>query len=148
MYRHGDVSRINEWIEGVTGKAWFAIDYGKMFSFTAMGGFERIWGPTREFEVTPAEYFASFEGDWLLGGSIRIAHSINYRSDARWNLRSSNPMVIKGDWYWNATFEQQFPKYGLYLTGSLLHVLADEALQAPNGSYDRLRFICTVRKTF
>ena len=148
LYRHGDVSRINEWIEGVTGKAWFAIDYGKMFSFTAMGGFERIWGPTREFEVTPAEYFASFEGDWLLGGSIRIAHSINYRSDARWNLRSSNPMVIKGDWYWNATFEQQFPKYGLFLTGSLLHVLADEALQAPNGSYDRLRFICTVRKTF
>ena len=148
VYRLGNVSRIDEWIWGFTGKAWAAIDYGKMFSFTAMGGFEHIWGPSREFEVLPVEYFAAFEGDWLLNGSLRISHSIRYRSDARWNLRSSNPMIVKGDWYWDATFEQQFPKQGIYLTGTLLHVLADEVVQTPNGGYDRLRFVCTLKKTF
>ena len=60
----------------------------------------------------------------------------------------SAPMVVKGDWYWDATFEQMFPKQGLYLTGTLLHVLADEVIQTPNGSEDRLRFVCTVKKTF
>ena len=148
VYRHGDVSRIHEWIWGFTGKAWAAIDYGKMFSFTALGGFEHIWGPSREFEVSPTEFFAAFEGDWLLNGSFRISHSLRYRSDARWNLRSPDPMVVKGDWYWDASFEQQFPRQGIYLTGTLLHVLSDDAIQTPNGSYDRLRFICTVKKTF
>ena len=148
VYRHGDVARIKEWIQGLSGEVWLGLDYGKMFSFTALGGYEHIWGPSREFEVSPVEYYAAFEGDWLLNGSFRIAHSLRYRSDARWNLRSPNPMVVKGDWYWDATFEQQFPKYGLFLTGTLLHVLSDEVLQAPNGSYDRLRFVCTVRKTF
>ena len=148
VYRHGDVARIKEWIQGLSGEVWLGLDYGKMFSFTALGGYEHIWGPSREFEVSPVEYYAAFEGDWLLNGTFRIAHSLRYRSDARWNLRSPNPMVVKGDWYWDATFEQQFPKYGLFLTGTLLHVLSDEVLQAPNGSYDRLRFVCTVRKTF
>lgn len=147
-YRYGNVGRIHEWVEGVTGEAWFAIDYGSMFNFTALGGFEHIWGPSRMFEVSPVEYFAAFEGNWLLGGSLRIAHSLRYRSDARWNLRSSNPMVVKGDWYWDATFEEQIPKYGLSLTATLLHVLADEVVQTPNGSEDRIRFYCSIRKAF
>lgn len=148
IYRHGDVDRIHEWIQGLSGEVWLGLDYGKMFSFTALGGYEHIWGPSREFEVSPVEYYAAFEGDWLLNGTFRIAHSLRYRSDARWNLRSPNPMVVKGDWYWDATFEQRFPKYGIFLTGTLLHVLTDDAIQTPNGSYDRLRFVCTVRKTF
>lgn len=147
-YRYGNIGRIREWIEGVTGEAWFAVDYGSMFNFTALGGFEHIWGPSRAFEVSPVEYFAAFEGNWLLGGSLRIAHSLRYRSDARWNLRSLNPVVVKGDWYWDATFEEQIPKYRLYLTATLLHVLADEVVQTPNGSEDRLRFYCSVRKMF
>ena len=77
-----------------------------------------------------------------------MSHSLRYRSDAQWNLRSHDPLVVKGDWYWDATFEQQFPRHGLYLTGTLIHVLADEVVQVPNGDYDRLRFVCTVRKTF
>ena len=95
-----------------------------------------------------AEYFASFSADWLLRKSFRISHSLRYRSDAQWNLRSRDPMVIKGDWYWDATFEQQFPKQGLYLTGTLLHVIGDEVVETPNGAENRLRFICTVKKTF
>ena len=43
---------------------------------------------------------------------------------------------------------KQFPKLGLYLAGTLIHVLADEVVQVPNGDYDRIRFVCTVKKTF
>lgn len=148
VYRHGDVSRINAWIRGVTGELWVSAWYGDMFSFTALGGFERIDGNDNRFEVTPAEFFTSFTADWLLRKSFRISHSLRYRSDAQWNLRSADPLVVKGDWFWDATFEQQFPKYGLFLTGTLLHVLGDEVIETPNGAENRLRFICQVRKTF
>ena len=148
IYRHGDVSRINAWIRGVTGELWVSAWYGDMFSFTALGGFERIDGNDNRFEVTPAEFFTSFTADWLLRKSFRISHSLRYRSDAQWNLRSADPLVVKGDWFWDATFEQQFPKYGLFLTGTLLHVLGDEVIETPNGAENRLRFICQVRKTF
>ena len=148
VYRHGDVSRINAWIRGVTGELWVSAWYGDMFSFTALGGFERIDGNDNRFEVTPAEFFTSFTADWLLRKSFRISHSLRYRSDAQWNLRSADPVVVKGDWFWDATFEQRFPKYGLFLTGTLLHVLGDEVIETPNGAENRLRFICQVRKTF
>ena len=148
VYRHGDVGRINDWIKGVTGELWLSVWYKEMFAFKALGGFERIDGEEKRFEVTPAEYFASFSADWLLRKSFRISHSLCYRSDAQWNLRSRDPMVIKGDWYWDATFEQQFPKQGLYLTGTLLHVIGDEVVETPNGAENRLRFVCTVKKTF
>ena len=148
IYRHGDVSRINAWIRGVTGELWVSAWYGDMFSFTALGGFERIDGNDNRFEVTPAEFFTSFTADWLLRKSFRISHSLRYRSDAQWNLRSADPLVVKGDWFWDATFEQRFPKYGLFLTGTLLHVLGDEVIETPNGAENRLRFICQVRKTF
>lgn len=148
VYRYGDVARINSWIKGVTGELWIGAWYKEMFAFTALGGVERLDGIERDIEVTPAEFFVSFSADWLLFDAFRISQSLRYRSDAEWNLRSSDPLVVKGDWYWDATFEQRFPKQGLYLTGTLLHVLADEVMQAPNGGYDRLRFICTVKKTF
>ena len=148
VYRHGDVSRINDWIKGVTGELWMSIWYQEMFAFKALGGFERIDGEEKRFEVTPAEFFASFSADWFLRKSFRISHSLRYRSDAKWNLRSRDPLTVKGDWFWDATFEQQFPLYGLYLTGTLLHVLGDEVIETPNGAHNRLRFVCTVRKTF
>ena len=148
VYRFGDVSRINSWIKGFTGEIWFGAWFMDMFSFKALTGIEKIDGPDERFEVTPSEFFASFSADWLLQKSFRISHSLRYRSDAKWNLRSRNPLEVKGDWYWDATFEQMFPKQGLYLTGTILHVLADETLQVPNAGYDRLRFVCTVKKTF
>lgn len=148
VYRYGDVSRINDWIHGVTGEMWLGLWYKEMFNFKALGGFEHIDGKSSRFEVNPAEFFVSFSADWLFRKSFRISHSLRYRSDAEWNLRSSDPLVVKGDWYWDATFEQMFPKQGLFLTGTLLHSLANEVLQTPNGGYDRLRFICTVKKTF
>ena len=147
-FRYGDVSRIDSWIKGVTGELWLDTWYEDWFKFRALAGFERIDGPSERFEVTPAEYFVAFTGDWLIRKSFRVSHSLRYRSDAQWNLRSHDPLVVKGDWYWDATFEQQFPRHGLYLTGTLIHVLADEVVQVPNGDYDRLRFVCTVRKTF
>nr|AIF26429.1 hypothetical protein [uncultured bacterium fosmid pJB18D1_contig I] len=146
--RYGDVSRINDWIKGVTAELWFSAWYKKMFDFKASAGFERIDGDLQEAEVTPAEYYVGFSADWFIRESFKISHSIHYRSDAQWNLRSANPMEIKGDWYWDASFEQQFPKYGIYLTGTLLHVMADETIEAPNASYNSLRFICSAKKTF
>ena len=147
-FRYGDVTRINSWIKGVTGELWIDAWMEDWFKFRALAGFERIDGPTGRFEVTPSEYFVAFTGDWLIRKSFRVSHSLRYRSDAQWNLRSRDPLVVKGDWYWDATFEQQFPRYGLYLTGTLIHVLADEVVQVPNGDYDRIRFVCTVKKTF
>ena len=147
-FRYGDVSRIDSWIKGITGELWIDAWLEDWFKFRALGGFERIDGPTGRFEVTPSEFFVAFTGDWLVRKSFRVSHSLRYRSDAQWNLRGHDPLVVKGDWYWDATFEQQFPRLGLYLTGTLIHVLADEVVQVPNGDYDRLRFVCTVRKTF
>ena len=147
-FRYGDVSRIDSWIKGITGELWIDAWLEDWFKFRAFGGFERIDGPTGRFEVTPSEFFVAFTGDWLVRKSFRVSHSLRYRSDAQWNLRGHDPLVVKGDWYWDATFEQQFPRLGLYLTGTLIHVLADEVVQVPNGDYDRLRFVCTVRKTF
>ena len=147
-FRYGDVSRIDSWIKGITGELWIDAWLEDWFKFRALGGFERIDGPTGRFEVTPSEFFVAFTGDWLVRKSFRVSHSLRYRSDAQWNLRGHDALVVKGDWYWDATFEQQFPRLGLYLTGTLIHVLADEVVQVPNGDYDRLRFVCTVRKTF
>ena len=147
-YRYGDVGRINSWIKGVTGELWINTWLEDWFKFETRAGFERIDGLDRGVEVTPSEFFLQFGGDWLIRKSFRVSHSIRYRSDAEWNLRSRDPFVIKGDWYWDATFEQRFPKIGLSLSGSLIHVLADEVVQVPNGGYDRIRFVCTARKTF
>lgn len=148
--RKGNAARINEWIKGFTGELWFKLWYQEMFAFQALGGFERIDGPIEKAEVTPAEFFVVFTGDWLIRRSLRLAHSLHYRSDAQWNLRNgfSDPYIVKGDWYWDMTVEQQFPKQQIYLTGTLLHVLADEAIQTVNGDYNRIRFICTVKKKF
>lgn len=146
--RYGNVSRINDWIKGVTAELWLNTWYRDMFKFTAMAGFEHINGPIDEAEVTPAEFYTGFMGDWLLNKTFKISHSIRYRSDAKWNLRSENPMVVKGDWVWDASFSQMFPKYGITLTGTLMHVLADEVMESVNGGYDRIRFICQAKKTF
>ena len=148
VYRKGDVARINSWIKGVTGELWIGAWYREMFSFKALGGFEHLEGAEDEIEVTPAEFFVSFSADWLLFKSFRISHSLRYRSDAEWNLRSSDPLMVKGDWFWDATFEQMFPKQRLYLAGTLLHVLGNESIETPNGSRNRMRFVCTVRKMF
>ena len=147
-FRYGDVSRINHWIKGLTAEMWLGTWYGDMFKFTAMTGFEHIDGPVDQAEVTPVEFYSGFMGDWLLNKTFKISHSLRYRSDAKWNLRSSDPMVVKGDWVWDASFSQMFPKYGITLTGTLLHVLADEVAETVNGGYDRIRFICQAKKTF
>lgn len=147
-YRYGNVSRIDSWIKGVTGEIWFNAWYQDIFKFNAMAGFERLDGLTKKLEVTPAEYFVAFGGDWLINKTFRIAHSIKYRSDARWNLRSPDPMVVKGDWYWDVTFEERIPKYGIVFSGTLLHALANEVIEVPNSGYDRFRLVCTAKKTF
>lgn len=147
-YRYGDVSRINEWIYGLTGELWLNAWYEDWFNFTAMAGFEHIDGPSREFEVTPAEFYTAFSADWFIRKSFKISHSVHYRSDARWNLVAPQAFVVKGDWYWDATFEQQFHKQGLFLTGSILHALGKERFEAPNANPGRVRFVCTVKKTF
>lgn len=146
--RYGNVARIDDWIKGVTAEIWLNTWYRDMFKFTAMAGYEHIAGPVDNAEVTPAEFYTGFMGDWLLNKTFKISHSIRYRSDAKWNLRSVNPMVVKGDWTWDASFSQMFPKYGITLTGTLMHVLADEVMETVNGGYDRLRFICQAKKTF
>ena len=119
-----------------------------MFKFTALTGFERIDGNQKRFEVNPAEFFVAFNADWLIKRSFRISHSIRYRSDAEWNLRSRDPLVVKGDWFWDVTFEQRFPKHGISLAGTLIQVLGDEVIETPNGGYSRFRFVCTAKKAF
>ena len=146
--RFGNVSRVDAWIKGLSAEMSLNTWYRDMFKFTAMAGFEHIDGPIEEAEVTPAEFYTGFMGDWLLNKTFKISHSIRYRSDAKWNLRSKDPMVVKGDWTWDASFSQLFPKYGISLTGTLMHVLADEEMETVNGGYDRIRFICQAKKTF
>lgn len=147
-YRHGDVSRINSWIKGVTGEFWLKLWLKDFFNFTALTGFERIDGDEKRFEVNPAEFYVSFNADWLINKTFRISHSLRYRSDAEWNLRTRNPYVVKGDWFWDATFEQRFPKWGMSLAGSIIQALGEEVIEAPNGGHSRIRFFCTAKKNF
>jgi len=147
-FRHGDVDRIGSWIKGITGEFWLNLWYKEMFKFKALTGFEHIDGDERRFEVHPSEFFASFNADWLIRRTFRISHSIRYRSDAKWNLRYRNPFVVKGGWYWDATFEQRFPKYGISLAGSIIQALGREMVETPNGEYSRIRFFCTAKKAF
>ena len=147
-FRHGDVARINSWIKGVTGEFWLKLWYKDLLKFTALTGFERINGKEKRFEVNPSEFFVSFNADWLIKKTFRVSHSLRYRSDAEWNLRSRDPFVVKGDWYWDATFEQRFPKWGISLAGSIIQALGAEIVETPNGDISRLRFFCTAKKAF
>ena len=147
-FRHGDVSRINSWIKAVTGEFWIKLWYKDLLRFTALTGFERIDGKEKRFEVNPSEFFVSFNADWLIKKTFRISHSLRYRSDAEWNLRTNDPFVVKGDWYWDATFEQRFPKYGISLAGTIIQALGREMIETPNGEYSRIRFFCTAKKAF
>ena len=147
-FRHGDVARINSWIKGVTGEFWLKLWYKDLLKFTALTGFERIDGNEKRFEVNPSEFFVSFNADWLIRKTFRISHSLRYRSDAAWNLRSQDPFIVKGDWYWDATFEQRFPKWGLSLAGTIIQALGDEVGEIPNGDSSRMRFFCTAKKVF
>ena len=147
-FRHGDVARINSWIKGVTGEFWLKLWYKDLLKFTALTGFERIDGNEKRFEVNPSEFFVSFNADWLIRKTFRISHSLRYRSDAAWNLRSQDPFIVKGDWYWDATFEQRFPKWGLSLAGTIIQALGDEVREIPNGDSSRMRFFCTAKKAF
>ena len=147
-FRHGDAARINSWIKGVTGEFWLKLWYKDLLKFTALTGFERIDGNEKRFEVNPSEFFVSFNADWLIRKTFRISHSLRYRSDAAWNLRSQDPFTVKGDWYWDATFEQRFPKWGLSLAGTIIQALGDEVREIPNGDSSRMRFFCTAKKAF
>lgn len=146
--RYGNVSRIHSWIRGINGEFWVSAWYRKIFDFNATIGFEKLDGAISKAEVTPAEFYTGFTGEWLLNETFKISHSLRYRSNARWNLRTKDPLVIKGDWFLDASFEERIPKYGIYLTATLLHVLGDETIETINGGIDRLRFICSLKKTF
>ncbi len=148
IYRHGNVARINSWIKGVTGEFWLKLRYKDLLKFTALTGFERIDGNEKRFEVNPSEFYVSFNADWLIRKTFRISHSLRYRSDAAWNVRFQDPFIVKGDWYWDATFEQRFPKWGVSLAGTIIQALGDEVKQTPNGGFSRKRFFCTAKKVF
>ena len=142
------VDRIDSWIRGVSGEALLAYRYEKIFSLLARAGLERIDGDEERFEVNPAEEWVSIGAEWNLWDYFWIQHSWSYRSDARWNLRSENPFVVKGSWYWDASFTQNFPKYGLSLSATLVHSLGKNLVQVPNGGEDVTRFFCNIVKKF
>lgn len=148
VYRTGNVDRIDSWIRGFAGDADISFLYGKMFSLTAKAGFERIDGDEERFEVNPVEEWLSFEADWNLWNRFFIHHAWTYRSDAKWNLRTENPYVVKGGWYWNATISQKFPSTGISLSATILHAIGEDGIQVPNGGEDRTRFYCNAVKSF
>lgn len=147
-YRYGDVSRINSWIRGWTGEVELSYKYGDMFLTKARAGLERLWGEKERFELEPYEHWLEIRADWTINKTLLISHSINYRSEAQWNLRHPDTYSVPSDWYWNASISQLFPKYGLSLTGTLLHVLSDNIIEVPNGNENRTRFFCNIKKTF
>lgn len=146
--RFGDVVRINSWIKGISGEVRASYAYEKLFRLEARGGVEKIKGEERRFEVNPSEGWVNFIAYWNFSDYLRVTQSWNYRSDARWNLRYSDPLVVKGSWYWNLTAEQNFPEYGITLTGTLLHIIGKDHLQVPGGGIDRTRFYCGARMNF
>ncbi|MBP5246831.1 MAG: hypothetical protein J6Z31_03140 [Fibrobacter sp.] len=147
-YRTGDVERIDSWIKGFSGEANVAFYYKKMFLLNARAGFERIDGEEERFEVNPVEEWISIGADWNLWNHFKIQHAWAYRSDAQWNLRTEDPYVVKGSWYWDASFSQVFPEYGITLKGTILHALGKHRMLVPNGGRDKTRFWCNIVKTF
>lgn len=147
-FRYGDVSRINSWIRGWAGEIEFSYKYNDLFKASALVGMEHLWGDEERFEVEPSEHWLEFNADWTINKTLLVSHSLHYRSDAQWNLRHPEPFEVPGDWFWNASFSQLFPKYGLTLSGTLLHVLSDTTLEVPNGNENRTRFFCAIKKMF
>lgn len=147
-YRYGSISRINSWLTGLMGELTLSYEFNDLFLAKARGGVEQIWGKEERFEIEPSEAWFALEANWTIRKTLLISHSWHYRSDARWNLRRPDPFEIRGDWFWNASFSQLFPKQGLTLTGTLLHVLSDTFIEVPNGNKNRTRFICSVKKAF
>ncbi len=148
VYRTGNVDRIDSWIRGVSGDADVSLLLRDMFAFSARAGFERIDGSEERFEVNPVEEWISLEASWNLWERLFVRHSWNYRSDAKWNLRTEDPYVVKGGWYWNATISQKFPHAGVTLSATILHAIGKELIQVPNGGVDRTRFYCNAVKAF
>lgn len=147
--RTGNVSRIDSWIRGFSAEADVKLWYREMFSFGGRFGFERIDGARKRFEVEPVEKWVQLDASWIFKGVFHIDHSWFYRSDAAWNLRTEEPFVVKGGWFWNMSLSQRFPEYNLALTGTILHALTeDDKIQVPNGGYDRTRFFCRIQKMF
>jgi hypothetical protein len=132
-YRTGDVDRIESWIRGLSGEASASYRYSTLFSLGARAGFERIEGEEERFEVNPVEEWVQIDAHWLLNKTFKIDHSWIYRSDAGWNLRSPDPMIIKGDWYWNASFSQLFSEVWAESYGNNSAWLSDDKVLAPNG---------------
>jgi len=147
-YRTGDVDRIDSWIKAISGEAEASFYYKKMLTLSARAGFERIDGDEERFEVNPVEEWISIDANWNLWDHFFVKHTWGYRSDAQWNLRTEDPYVVKGSWYWDASLSQNFPEYGLTLTGTILHALGKNRILVPNGGRDKTRFWCNVVKTF
>lgn len=147
-YRTGDVGRIDSWIKAISGEAEAAFYYKKMFTLSARAGFERIDGDEERFEVNPVEEWLTIGANWNLWDHFQVKHTWGYRSDARWNLRTEVPYVVKGGWYWDASLSQNFPEYGITLTGTILHAIGETRVLVPNGGFDRTRFWCNILKKF
>lgn len=148
VYRTGKVDRIDSWIRGFSGDADVSLLLRDMFVFSARAGFERIDGDEERFEVNPVEEWISLEASWNLWERLSVRHAWTYRSDAKWNLRTEDPYVVKGGWYWNATISQRLPHVGVTLSATILHALGKEQIQVPNGGMDRTRFYCNAVKAF
>lgn len=148
VYRIGNADRIDSWIRGLSGEAFAAFHYEDMFTLLARAGFERIDGEEERFEVNPVENWLSISARFNLWNRFEIQHAWSYRSDAQWNLRTEDPFTVKGSWYWNASFVQKFPSYGISLSATILHAIGKELVQVPNGGEDRTRFYCNATKSF
>ena len=146
--RYGNVSRIKSWITSVSGEVFANFKYNDLFALEAKGGFERIKGKESRFEVNPAEAFVHFLAFWNFSNHLKFTQSLNYRSDAKWNLRTRDTLIVKGSWYLNATVEQNFPEYKFSLSGTILHILGNDKLEVPNGGIDRTRFFANIKKYF
>ncbi|NLO23002.1 MAG: hypothetical protein GX116_01515 [Fibrobacter sp.] len=147
-YRLGNRSRVDSWIYSAGAKISLAYWFGNWFDVQAKTGFERIWGPKEFLEVEPIEKFLSIEANWTLKKTLQVSHSWHYRSQSKWNLRHPETFEVPSTWFWNFSLSQLFPKQGLRLTGTVLHLLSDNILEVPNGNINHTRFFATIKKDF
>lgn len=101
------------------------------------------WQPSRMVAWTGAE--------WNFRTGLRVSHVWQWQSAMHWNTLVEGTRVqssTDGRFVWNASLHQEFPKQGLMLEATWIHVLVGEVVEVPGANDDRTRFLCELKKRF
>lgn len=122
--------------------------YKGMLGATHENRFGEDW---QKQEWQPSRLVAWSGAEWNFKTHLRVSHVWQWQSAMHWNtMVNGNPVVESTDGriVWNASLHQEFPKQGLTLEATWIHVLVGDVVEVPGTNDDRTRFLCELKKSF